>query len=99
MTHNETVSWIFLAAALASQTEPANLSSISGIADGINHAVPTHQELQTSIAWLTKNGLIAKSGDKYSLTQKGKLLYEESSKKTSNLFKIWENLETSLDKY
>lgn len=99
MTDYQTVSWIFLATALASQTEPADFSSISSIADGINHAVPTHKELQTSMTWLTKNGLITKIGDKYNLTQKGKLDYEESSKLTSTLLKIWENLEKTLKKY
>jgi hypothetical protein len=60
MTNEQTISWIFLSIALASQTEPTDFSGISSVADGINHAVPTQKELQTSIAWLTTNGLVEK---------------------------------------
>jgi len=99
MTHDQIVSWIFLATALASQTGPADFSSIASIADGINHTVPTHKELQTSLSWLANHGLISKNNNKYTLTEKGKLDYEESSKNTSTLLKIWDNIETTLKKY
>jgi len=56
----------FLDTAIASQTEPADNDSILNIADGINHAIPTHRELQTSFTWLTKNGLVTKTGAKHS---------------------------------
>ena len=81
MTDTQTISWIFLSTAIASQTEPADVASISNIADGINHAVPTHKELQTSLTWLIQSGLVVKMGNKYSLTEKGKLDYAEASKK------------------
>jgi len=96
---SQTISWIFLSTALASQKEPADYSSISNIADGINHAIPTHKELQTSLTWLTKNGLLFKIGSKYSLTEKGKLNYKESSKNTKTVLKIWNNIETLLKEY
>ena len=60
MTEGQTRSWIFLATAMASQAEPADYDSISNIADGINRAVPTHKEIQTSLTWLTKNDLVFK---------------------------------------
>ena len=99
MTDNQTTAWIFLATAMASQIEPADFNSISNIADGINHAVPTHKELQSSLTWLTGNGLLTKTGSKYSLTNKGKIDYEMASRKTSTLLKIWDNVETILMKY
>jgi predicted transcriptional regulator len=99
MTNEQIVSWIFLATALASGTVPADFSSISTIADGINHAVPTQKELQTSMTWLTNNGLVKKSGNKYSLTLKGKSDYDEASKRTSVILSIWDNLEYILRKY
>jgi predicted transcriptional regulator len=99
MTENQTTSWISLATAIASQTEPADFNSISNIADGINHAVPTHKELQTSLAWLMNIGLVIKNGSKYSLTDKGKLDYELASQQTRTLFKIWDNLEATLKEY
>ena len=99
MTENQTISWIFLATAIASQTEPADFNSISNIADGINHAVPTHKELQTSLKWLAGTGLVTKTGDKYTLTERGKMEYDEASRQNSALLKIWDNVETVLNKY
>ena len=60
MKESKTISWIFLVTVMASQVEPAKFSDISQIADGINHAVPTHKELQSSIGWLVDNNLIIK---------------------------------------
>lgn len=99
MTENQTTSWIFLAIAIASQIEPANVNSISNIADGINHAIPTQKELQSSLAWLTKTGLVTKTGSKYKLTEKGGMEYETASRKTSTLLNNWENIEIVLKKY
>lgn len=99
MTDNQTTAWIFLATAMASQTEPTDFNSISSIADGINHAVPTHKELQTSLTWLTNNGLVTKIGNKYCLTEKGKMDYETASQQTLTLSKVWDNVEAVLKKY
>jgi predicted transcriptional regulator len=96
MTGLETTSWIFLATAIASKSGPADFSSISGIADGINHAVPTHKELQSSLTSLKMMGLVSNNGSKYRLTEKGKIDYEMASRETSNLFKVWENIEQML---
>jgi hypothetical protein len=99
MTDNQTISWILLATAMASQNEPADFNSISNIADGINHAVPTHKELQSSLTWLTNHGLVMKIGNKYCLTEKGKIDYETASKQTLTLLKVWDNVEAALKKY
>lgn len=95
----QTISWIFLATALATNTKPTDISGITSLADGINHAVPTQKELQTSIAWLTIQGLIIKQGKNYELTSKGKLEYETPSKNTQTLMKIWKNIELNLNRY
>ena len=97
MTEKETISWIFLSIALASETEPANFQEISNIADGINHAIPNHKELQTSISWLSKELLISKFEKKYKLTDLGKIEYEKASKNTNTLFEIWKNLELTIE--
>jgi hypothetical protein len=94
-----TISWIFLATILASQKEPASFDSISKIADGINHAIPTHKELQSSLSWLTKNELLIKIGRTYTLTDKGKLDYESCSRNASTILLIWKNLENLMKKY
>src|SRR5260370_24045011 len=99
MTENQTTSWVFLATAIASQKEPADFNSISNIADGINHAIPTHKELQSSLTWLANSGLVTKTGNKYCLTEKGKMDCDIASRQTSTLLKIWDNVETILKKY
>lgn len=96
MAEEETISWIFLSIALASETEPANFREISNIADGINHSIPNQKELQTSISWLSKKLLISKIEKKYQLTDLGKLEYEKASKSTNILFGIWKNLELEI---
>jgi len=99
MTENQIISWIFLATAVASQSEPADFNSISTIADGINHAVPSHKELQSSLKWLISTGLVTKTGSKYILTEKGKKDYELASLQTSTFLKVWENVESVFKKY
>jgi hypothetical protein len=94
----QTKSWIFLATALATNTKPTDINGVSSVADGINHAVPTQKELQSSISWLTTQGLIIKQGKNYELTSTGKLEYETASKNTQTLMKIWKNIELNLIK-
>jgi hypothetical protein len=99
MTNYQTISWIFMATAMASEKSPANINSISMVADGINHAVPTHIELQTSFTWLISFGLITKQGKKYALTTKGINEYLNASETTSILSQIWNNLEDRIQNY
>ena len=94
-----TISWIYLAISMASEIEPADFNSISLIADGINHAIPTHKEMQTSISWLSEKGLVNKVGNKYTLTLKGKDDYKIASKGTNTLLKIWDNMEQKITNY
>jgi len=99
MTNDENVAWIFLSTALATRTEPINKSGISMVAAGINHAVPTQKEFQTSFSWLTKNGLVEKKGKKYSLTTEGQTVFDKASQNTGNLLEIWQNQEKEIKKY
>lgn len=95
----QTVSWIFLAIALATSKKPTDINGVSSVADGINHAIPTQKELQTSIAWLIKQGLILKQGKNYELTSKGKIEYNEASKGTKILFSILKKIEMNFNLY
>jgi hypothetical protein len=99
MTDIKTISWIFLATAVATNTKPTDINGISAVADGINHVVPTQKELQTSISWLTRQGLIIKHRRNYKLTSKGKLEYETASKNTQTIMKIWENIELNFSSH
>ena len=93
-----TFAWIFLATAMASQMSAAKFDGISAVADYINHAVPTHKELQTSVTWLIGNNLIAKQGNKYSLTDSGKKLFGEASEKHKAIFKMRDYINNELRK-
>jgi hypothetical protein len=93
MTIEQSISWIFLSIAVASEISPANFKEITMIGDGINHAVPTQKELQTSISWLTKRGLILKRAKKYELSEKGKKEFENVSNKNMGYVKMMEILE------
>ena len=84
---------------MASDKEPADFNGISMIADGINHAIPTHKEIQTSISWLSEKGLVSKVGNKYTLTSKGKDDFKIASKGTNTLLKIWDNMEQKIINY
>lgn len=94
MEKEQVTSWILLSIAYASQTAPANLASISQIADGINHAVPTQKELQESIHYLMANHLVAKEGKKYTLTKIGKDLVEKT--KSTTTMGTWKELEAEI---
>ena len=98
MNENTVISWVFLATAFASEREPANFESITQIADGINHDVPTHKELQTSLGWLMKNELVEKSGKKYQLTNEGIALVDKAKTRTNNIIlNIWDELTKEIE--
>ena len=96
MTDFQTISWIFLATALASQERGANAMGISAVADGINHSVPTQKELQTSFKWLLTKDLVIKEQGKYNLTDQGQELFQQVRKRSEILLEMWEILETDL---
>jgi len=52
--------------------------------------------MQTSIKWLLYNDLISKNGKKYSLTEPGVKLINDSKEKTKTLMKIKDNLKTKI---
>jgi len=58
MTDAQTFSWILLAVHEKGSTR----RQISEMADAINHAVPTQQEIQTSLRWLQERGLVCMDG-------------------------------------
>ncbi|MFD0749846.1 hypothetical protein ACFQZS_06810 [Mucilaginibacter calamicampi] len=99
MEDNQTISWIFLATAMASQVEPTDIAGISMLADGINHAVPTQKELQTSIRWLAANDLLVKTGGKYFLTDRGKEIFIAAKRKSNTVSQLWKDVEIAVLNY
>jgi hypothetical protein len=91
----QTISWIFLAIAIATQIMPTDINGIIATADGINHAVPSQKELETSISRLIDKGLVVKQAKNYKLTIIGKLEYNKASESTNGLMNIWKNIENN----
>jgi len=89
MQEEQTHAWIFLSVT----EEPSKLDEVIGMADAINHAIPTQKELQNSLGWLKGNGYISKSGKAYRYSEKGKALREKISKKKGSILKAWEAVE------
>jgi len=98
MTEERTISWIYLAIGMALKESHVTFTDISMMADGINHAVPTHQELQVSVSWLIKHGLVEKKGNKYLFTDAGKINYTNAVKNLQYLLPMWDALELEIRK-
>jgi hypothetical protein len=96
MKTEEIISWIFLSLGISSRNESVTYESISQIADGINHAVPTHSEMEFSITWLISKSLVVENGKMYSLSENGKVLFYRSEKKSKILLGIWKELEREI---
>jgi hypothetical protein len=93
MSNKKTISWIFLAAGMSSNGLPITYKDVLSIADGINHAVPMHKELQGAFSWLLSHKLLRKEGRKYSITDKGIALLEQASAKSNLIFGQWHYIE------
>ena len=78
-------SWIFLTVT----EQPTSLQDIVGVADFINHAIPTQNELQVSLGWLQAQGLIKKEEGNYLLTEAGVTLRKSVSHKRK-IFDQWD---------
>jgi hypothetical protein len=97
MDDARTISWIFYAVEMATSSGPADYREISSVADGINHAVPTHKELQTSLTWLANAGLVSKSSGGYSLTTNGTALITGARKESNTVMKVWASLTQAIE--
>jgi hypothetical protein len=97
MTEEQTVAWIFYAVAGASGQEPADFRSISMVADGINHAVPTHKELQGSLSWLHEAQLVNRASTGYMLTPQGQEVMKSAQAKSNTTMGVWKELTRQLE--
>lgn len=98
MNDTEVISWILLATAFASEKEPTNVEEISHIADGINHDIPTHEEIQTSLNWLINKSLVQKTAKKYQLTSDGiQILKNAKSRTNTIILNIWAELAKEIE--
>ena len=84
-----TLAWILYSVALASGAGPASFAAISSVADGINHAVPTQQEMSSSLRWLRSRGLVVSEGKRHALAEPGRLLVDQAQAKASTVSAVW----------
>lgn len=93
MTLAQTYSWLFYALAIASRIESEKYQVIEQTADGINHAIPTQQEVWASMSWLILEGLIYKDKKKYALSEKGNALLNKTSNGICTAQDTWKSIE------
>ena len=86
------LAWILYSVSLASGSGPASFAAISSVADGINHAVPTQQEMASSLRWLRSRGLVVSMGKRHALAEPGRLLVGQAQVKASTVSAVWAHL-------
>ena len=94
MTDAQTFSWILLCVS----EEGSTRRQISEMADAINHAIPTQQELQISFRWLQERGLIRKDGSRFALTEAGADLHDRHRSPTRPIMAAWHLLSHEVEK-
>jgi hypothetical protein len=92
MDEIRTMAWIMYALGGASQREAGTFAAISQIADGMNHAVPTQKELQSSLKWLITHRLAQKQGSRYSLTLHGTEIMAAAHTDERTVASVWDAL-------
>jgi hypothetical protein len=85
MTDAQIFSWILLSVHEHGSTR----RQISEMADGINHAVPTHREMETSLRWLQERGFVREDGNRFMLTDTGSALIARFSSATRPILQTW----------
>ena len=69
--------WLFLAFALAARDGPAPIVSVLPVADGIQHAVPTKEEVDGALGRLTRAGYVQFANGDVGITATGRALLHQ----------------------
>lgn len=93
MTESQTFAWILLSV----PDSPGTLQDIIAMADGINHAIPSHHELQTSLGWLQARGLVRKDGRRFCTTDSGSQLLARLRRPGQTMMKTWDLVGAELE--
>ncbi len=73
------------------------MEEVIGMADALNHAIPTDLELRDSLGWLRSAGLIQKEGKFFLRTPDGNRLVSQHQSKHRAVFKLWDAVAESLE--
>jgi hypothetical protein len=93
MTDNKTFAWILLSV----PERGVKLQDLIAMADGINHAIPIHRELQRSLGWLKSYGFVVKEGRNFLLTELGADLLARVRSANQTMMRTWEMVTAELD--
>ena len=93
MSDAETYSWILLCVSEQGSTR----RQISEMADYINHAIPTHHEMEVSLRWLQERGLVSGDGSRFALTNAGAAILSRLRSCTRPIMQAWHAVEHELD--
>ena len=66
------------------------------MADAINHAIPTHRELQRSLGWLKARGFLVKEGRTFHLTEQGSELVARVRRANRTMMGTWDAMAAEL---
>ncbi len=93
MTDSETFAWILLSV----PERGGKLQDLIVMADAINHAIPTHRELQRSLGWLKSHGFVVKEGRNFLLTELGTDLLARAKSTKQTMMRTWDMVTAELD--
>jgi hypothetical protein len=83
-------SWIYLSIAYNQKTSGVSLDELIGTADGINHAIPTIEEIEGAINRFLMYGILEINNNLFFLTDLISSEYEIIKKQTNSCLKQWE---------
>jgi hypothetical protein len=92
MTDSQTYAWILLSV----PESGGRLQDLIAMADGINHAIPTHHELQRSLGWLKSRGFVLKQGRTFLLTERGADLLARARSTNQTMMQTWDRVTAEL---
>lgn len=92
MTDAQVYSWILLSV----YEHGCTRRQISELADGINHAVPTHREMEMSLRWLQERGFIREDGSRFALTATGVAFLARFRSPTRPIMQTWHAVADSI---
>ncbi len=89
--------WMFLAIAISPRDAgPVGLSNLVAAADGVNHAIPTEDELRGGINRLLHAGLVYEHDSAFDLTEAGEAMFAKV--RSGSVRAEFERLEKELDR-
>ncbi len=83
--------WIFSAIYILGDDE-VSLSKLIGSADGLNHAIPTVDEICSALSYLESHDLVELANKEIHVTSYGKELFSAAKKRRGGWFKIPDNV-------